>query len=43
MSNFTKKQLETMVKALALDKGLDFLTGGAINKWTRNQGCNTCR
>ena len=37
MSNFTKKQLETMVKALALDKGLDFLTGGAINKWTRNQ------
>jgi hypothetical protein len=36
MSNFTKKQLETMVKALALDKGLDFLTGGKLNKWSRN-------
>jgi len=36
MSNFTKKQLETMVKALALDKGIDFLTGGKLNKWSRN-------
>ena len=25
-----------MVKALALDKGLDFLTGGKLNKWSRN-------
>jgi len=37
MSNFTKKQLETMVKALALDKGIDFLTGGKLNKWSRDQ------
>jgi hypothetical protein len=36
MSNFTKKQLETMVKALALDKGIDFLTGGKLNQWSRN-------
>lgn len=35
MSNFTKKQLEIMVKALALDKGIDFLTGGKLNKWSR--------
>jgi len=24
-----------MVKALALDKGIDFLTGGKLNKWSR--------
>ncbi len=35
MSKFTKRELEIMVSALALDKGLDFLTGGAINKWSR--------
>jgi len=37
MSKFTKRELEIMVGALALDKGLDFLTGGAINRWTRKQ------
>lgn len=35
MSKFTKKELEYMVGALALDKGLDFLTGGKINKYSR--------
>ena len=34
-SQFTKRELEIMVSALALDKGLDFLTGGKINKITR--------
>ena len=40
MSKFTKRELETIVAALALDKGLDFLTGGAINRWSRNQAIN---
>jgi len=40
MSKFTKRELETIVAALALDKGLDFLTGGAINKWSRKQAIN---
>jgi len=31
-SQFTKRELEIMVSALALDKGLDFLTGGKLNK-----------
>jgi len=35
MSKFTKRELEIMVSALALDKGLDFLTGGKLNKYTR--------
>jgi len=34
-SQFTKRELEIMVSALALEKGLDFLTGGQINKWSR--------
>jgi len=34
-SQFTKRELEIMVSAFALDKGLDFLTGGKINKITR--------
>jgi hypothetical protein len=34
-SQFTKRELEIMVSALALDKGLDFLTGGRLNKWSR--------
>ena len=37
MSKFTKRELEIMVAALALDKGIDFLTGGAINRWSRKQ------
>ena len=37
MSKFTKRELEIMVGALALDKGIDFLTGGALNKWSRKQ------
>jgi len=40
MSKFTKRELETIVAALALDKGLDFLTGGAINRWSRKQAVN---
>ena len=36
MSKFTKRELEIMVSALALDKGLDFLTGGKINKYSRD-------
>jgi len=40
MSKFTKRELEIMVSALALDKGLDFLTGGAINRWSRKQAVN---
>ena len=34
-SQFTKRELEIMVSALALDKGLDFLTGGKMNKYSR--------
>lgn len=34
-SQFTKRELEIMVSALALDKGLDFLTGGKLNKYGR--------
>ena len=34
-SQFTKRELEIMVSAFALDKGLDFLTGGKINKYSR--------
>ena len=40
MSKFTKRELEIMVGALALDKGLDFLTGGSINRWSRKQAIN---
>jgi len=34
-SQFTKRELEIIVSALALDKGLDFLTGGKLNKYSR--------
>jgi hypothetical protein len=34
-SQFTKRELEIMVSAFALDKGLDFLTGGKLNKYSR--------
>ena len=34
-SQFTKRELEIMVSALAVDKGLDFLTGGRLNKYSR--------
>ena len=34
-SQFTKKELEAMVGVLALDKGLDMLTGGRINKLSK--------
>jgi len=34
-SQFTKRELENMVTALAPAAGLDFLTGGALNKYTR--------
>ena len=36
-SQFTKRELEIMVSALALDKGLDFLTGGKLNKYSGRQ------
>jgi hypothetical protein len=35
LPDFTKKQLEVIVAALALDKGLDLLTGGWVNKQTK--------
>lgn len=35
MPEFTKKQLEVIVAALALDKGLDLATGGWVNKQTK--------
>jgi hypothetical protein len=34
-SQFTKRELEIMVSALALDKGLDFMTGGKLNQYGR--------
>jgi len=34
-SQFTKRELEIMVSALALDKGLDFITGGKLNQYGR--------
>ncbi len=34
-SQFTKKELEKMVTALGSAAGIDFLTGGALNKYTR--------
>ena len=34
-SQFTKRELEIMVSALAIDKGLDFLSGGRLNKYSR--------
>ena len=34
-SQFTKRELELMVSALVPAAGLDFLTGGALNKYTR--------
>jgi len=40
MSKFTKRELEIMVSALAFDKGIDFLTGGSINRWSRKQAIN---
>lgn len=40
MSKFTKRELEIMVGALAFDKGIDFLTGGSINRWSRKQAIN---
>jgi len=42
MSKFTKRELETIVAALALDKGLDFLTGGAI-VGRLGRGINRCK
>jgi len=34
-SQFTKRELEILVSALAVDAGLDFLSGGALNKYKR--------
>lgn len=34
-SQFTKKELEIMVTALAIDSGIDFLSGGLLNKYKR--------
>jgi len=35
-SQFTKRELEIMVEALATAAGIDFLTGGALNKYSRS-------
>jgi hypothetical protein len=35
-SQFTKRELENMVSALATAAGIDFLTGGALNKYSRS-------
>ena len=42
-SQFTKRELEIMVSALALDKGIDFLTGGKLNKITRKAAVNVVK
>jgi len=34
-SQFTKKELEIIVAALAIDSGIDFLSGGLLNKYKR--------
>jgi hypothetical protein len=34
-SQFTKKELEAIVVVLATDQGIDFLTGGKLNKYKR--------
>ena len=35
-SQFTKRELEIMVEALATAAGIDFLTGGVLNKYSRS-------
>jgi len=35
-SQFTKRELEIMVEGLATAAGIDFLTGGALNKYSRS-------
>ena len=36
-SQFTKRELEIMVEALATAAGIDFLTGGVLNKYREVQ------
>jgi hypothetical protein len=43
LPDFTKKQLEVIVAALALDKGLDLATGGWVNKQTKKVLLATAR
>ena len=43
MPDFTKKQLEVIVAALALDKGLDLATGGWVNKQTKKVLLSTAK
>lgn len=43
MPDFTKKQLEVIVAALALDKGIDLVTGGSLNRLTRKALIGTAK
>jgi hypothetical protein len=43
LPEFTKKQLEVIVAALAIDKGLDLATGGWVNKQTKKVLLATAR
>ena len=43
MPDFTKKQLEIIVAALAVDKGLDLVTGGWVNKQTKKVLLSTAK
>jgi len=42
-SQFTKKELEAMVGVLALDKGLDMITGGRINQLSKRAAVQVYR
>jgi hypothetical protein len=43
MPDFTKKQLEAIAIALAVDKGVDIATGGALNRMTKKALIGTVR
>ena len=43
MPDFTKKQLEMIAIALAVDKGVDLATGGALNRMTKKALLGTVR
>jgi hypothetical protein len=43
LPDFTKKQLEVIVAALALDKGIDLVTGGSLNRLTRKALIGTAK
>ena len=43
MPDFTKKQLEAIAAALAIDKGIDLVTGGRLNKMSKKILIKTIR